>query len=64
MKDKIFESELEEVVKYHKLAEEERRLELRIYKVRWVWYHTILAIGLGIVICLLWEINNKLGGML
>ena len=37
MKDKIFESELEEVVKYHKLAEEERRLELRIYKVRWVW---------------------------
>ncbi len=64
MKDKIFESELEEVVKYYKLAEEERRLELRIYKVRWVWYHTILAAGLGVVIYLLWEINNKLGGII
>ena len=34
------------------------------YEARWVWYHTILAVGLGIVIYLLWEINNKLGGML
>ena len=64
MKDKIFESKLKDMLEYYRMAEEERKLELRIYKVRWVWYHTILAIGLGIVICLLWEINNKLGGML
>ena len=61
MKDKIFESELKEVVKYYRLAEEERRLELKIYKVRWVWYHTILAAELGLVVYLLWEISNKLG---
>ena len=31
------------------------------YKTRWIWYHTILAIGLGFVIWLLYDINNKLG---
>ena len=45
------------------MAEDERRLELRIYKVRWIWYHTILAVGLVFVAYLLWEINNKLGGL-
>ena len=64
MKDKIFESKLKDMLEYHGIVDDERRLELRIYKVRWIWYHTILAIGLGIVIYLLWEINNKLGGML
>ncbi len=58
MKDKI--KKLVEIMDYYDLAEDERRLELRIYKVRWIWYHTILAIGLGIVIWLLYEINNKL----
>ena len=64
MKDKIFESKLKDMLEYHRIVDDERRLELRIYKVRWIWYHTILAIGLGIVIYLLLEINNKLGGML
>ncbi len=58
MKDKI--KKLVEIMDYYDLAEDERRLELRIYKVRWIWYHTLLAIGLGIVIWLLYEINNKL----
>tara|TARA_R100000315_G_scaffold57974_1_gene32868 strand:+ start:83 stop:271 length:189 start_codon:yes stop_codon:yes gene_type:complete len=58
VKDKI--KKLVEIMDYYDLAEDERRLELRIYKVRWIWYHTILAIGLGIVIWLLYEINNKL----
>ena len=62
MKDKLFESELKDMLGYYKMAEDERRLELRIYKVRWIWYHTILAIGLGLVVYLLWEINNKLTG--
>ena len=61
MKDKLFESKLKDMLGYYKMAEDERRLELRIYKVRWIWYHTILAVGLGLVVYLLWEINNKLG---
>ena len=64
MKDKVFESKLNDMLEYYEMAEDERRLELRIYKVRWVWYHTILAIGLGFVVYLLWQINNKLGGMM
>tara|TARA_R100000808_G_C2139571_1_gene147483 strand:+ start:1203 stop:1397 length:195 start_codon:yes stop_codon:yes gene_type:complete len=64
MKDKVFESKLKDMLEYYEMAEDERRLELRIYKVRWVWYHTILAIGLGFVVYLLWEINNKLGGLI
>ena len=61
MKDKVFESKLKEMLEYYEMAEDERRLELRIYKVRWIWYHTILAVGLGFVVYLLCEINNKLG---
>ena len=64
MKDKVFESKLKDMLEYYEMVEDERRLELRIYKVRWVWYHTILAIGLGFVVYLLWEINNKLGGLI
>ena len=65
MKDSIFDlvKRVKDMLDYYKLADDERRLELRIYKVRWIWYHTILAIGLGFVIYLLWEINNKLGGL-
>ena len=63
MKDSIFDlvKRVKDMLDYYKLADDERRLELRIYKVRWIWYHTILAIGLGFVIYLLLEINNKLG---
>tara|TARA_R100000781_G_C4033708_1_gene111478 strand:- start:10 stop:204 length:195 start_codon:yes stop_codon:yes gene_type:complete len=64
VKDKVFESKIKEMLEYYKIAEDERRLELRIYKVRWIWYHTILAVGLGFVVYLLWEINNKLGGLI
>ena len=59
MKDKI--KKIKNIIDYYDLAEDERRLELRIYKVRWIWYHTILAVGLGFVIWLLYDINNKLG---
>lgn len=58
MRDKI--KKLLEIMDYYELAEDERRLELRIYKIRWIWYHTVLAVGLGVVIWLLYEINNKL----
>ena len=53
MKDKVFESKLKDMLGYYKMVEDERRLELRIYKVRWIWYHTILAVGLGFVVYLL-----------
>jgi len=59
VKDKI--KKIKNIIDYYDLAEDERRLELRIYKVRWIWYHTILAVGLGFVIWLLYDINNKLG---
>ena len=66
MKDSIFDlvKRVKDMLDYYKLADDERRLELRIYKVRWIWYHTILAIGLGIVIYFMWEINNKLGALI
>jgi len=63
MKDKVLESKIKEMLEYYEMAEDERRLELRIYKIRWIWYHTILAVGLCFVVYLLWEINNKLGGL-
>ena len=59
MRDKI--KKIKDIIDYYELAKDERRLELRIYKVRWIWYHTILAVGLGFVIWLLYDINNKLG---
>jgi len=62
VKDKI--KKIKDIIDYYDLAEDERRLELRIYKVRWIWYHTILAIGLGFVIWLLYDINNKLGSLI
>jgi len=66
VKDSLFDlvKRVKDMLDYYKLADDERRLELRIYKVRWIWYHTILAVGLGFVIYLLWEINNKLGTIL
>ena len=64
MKDKVFESKLKEMLEYYEMAEDERRLELRIYKIRWIWYHTILAVGLGFVVYLLFEINNKIGALI
>tara|TARA_R110000787_G_scaffold18482_1_gene56592 strand:- start:9774 stop:9968 length:195 start_codon:yes stop_codon:yes gene_type:complete len=64
VRDKIFEHKLNEVVYRYEMLEEERRLELKIYKVRWIWYHTILAVGLGFVVYMLWEINNKLGSLI
>ena len=64
MKDKIFEHKLREVVYRYEMLQEEKRLELRIYKARWVWYHTILAAELVLVAYLLWEINSKLGALL
>ena len=49
---------------HYELMQEDRRIELRMYKVRWIWYHTILAIELGLAIYVLYSIDQKLGMLL
>tara|TARA_R100001530_G_scaffold19520_1_gene16442 strand:- start:810 stop:986 length:177 start_codon:yes stop_codon:yes gene_type:complete len=52
---------LEDLIpKDYKELKEDRRTEVRMYKVRWVWYHTILATELLFVILLLLGILIKL----
>ena len=55
---------LREVLEHYELMQEDRRIELRMYKVRWIWYHTILAIELGLAIYVLYSIDQKLGMLL
>jgi hypothetical protein len=40
--------------------EDERKVEINTYKVRWVWYHTILGVELFLVVLLLLGIYLKL----
>ena len=35
---------LREFMEDYELQQEDRRIELRMYKVRWIWYHTILGL--------------------
>ena len=51
---------LRELVRGHKLEQEDERIELRMYKVRWIWYHTILAAELFAVFLVLLGIYIKL----
>lgn len=55
---------LKEMLDHYELMQEDRRIELRMYKVRWIWYHTILAIELGFAIYVLYSIDQKLGMLL
>jgi len=55
---------LREMLEHYELMQEDRRIELRMYKVRWIWYHTILAIELGLAIYVLYSIDQKLGMLL
>jgi len=48
------------VVEDYELQQEDRRIELRMYKVRWIWYHTILGIELAAVFIVLLAIYLKL----
>jgi hypothetical protein len=49
-----------QVVEDYELQQEDRRIELRMYKVRWIWYHTILGIELAAVFIVLLAIYLKL----
>ena len=58
MKDRI--KKWAKVVEDYELQQEDRRIELRMYKVRWIWYHTILGIELAAVFIVLLAIYLKL----
>ncbi len=58
MKDRI--KKWAQVVEDYELQQEDRRIELRMYKVRWIWYHTILGIELAAVFIVLLAIYLKL----
>ena len=58
MKDRI--RKWAKVVEDYELQQEDRRIELRMYKVRWIWYHTILGIELAAVFIVLLAIYLKL----
>ena len=49
-----------QVVEDYELQQEDRRIELRMYKVRWIWYHTMLGIELAAVFIVLLGIYLKL----
>ncbi|SVD46349.1 uncharacterized protein METZ01_LOCUS399203, partial [marine metagenome] len=48
------------VVEDYEDQQEDRRIELRMYKVRWIWYHTVLGAELLAVVLLLLGIYIKL----
>ena len=58
MKDRL--KKWAQVVEDYELQQEDRQIELRIYKVRWIWYHTILGIELAAVFMVLLAIYLKL----
>ena len=58
MKDRL--KRWAQVVEDYELQQEDRRIELRMYKVRWIWYHTILGIELAAVFIVLLGIYLKL----
>ena len=47
-------------MKDYELQQEDKRIELRMYKVRWIWYHSILAVELFAVFLVLLGIYVKL----
>ena len=58
MKEKI--KQWDKVVEDYEDQQEDRRIELRMYKVRWIWYHTVLGAELLAVVLLLLGIYIKL----
>ena len=51
---------LREFMKDYELQQEDKRIELRMYKVRWIWYHSILAVELFAVFLVLLGIYVKM----
>ena len=49
-----------DMMDHYEEQQEDRRIELRMYKVRWIWYHTILGVELAAVFVVLLGIYLKL----
>ena len=49
-----------DMMDHYEEQQEDRRIELRMYKVRWIWYHTVLGIELAAVFVVLVGIYIKL----
>jgi hypothetical protein len=45
---------------HYEEQQEDRRIELNMYKVRWIWYHTVLGVELAAVFGVLVGIYLKL----
>ena len=58
VKDKF--KRFREVMNDYELQQEDRKIELRMYKVRWIWYHTVLGVELAAVFVVLVGIYLKL----
>mgnify|MGYP004453457129 FL=1 len=58
MKDRL--KKWAQVVEDYELQQEDRQIELRMYKVRWIWYHTVLGVELAAVFVVLVGIYLKL----
>ena len=58
MKDRL--KKWAQVVDDYELQQEDRQIELRMYKVRWIWYHTVLGVELAAVFVVLVGIYLKL----
>jgi hypothetical protein len=49
-----------EMMDHYEEQQEDRRIELNMYKVRWIWYHTVLGAELFAVFVVLLGIYLKL----
>ena len=49
-----------EMMDHYEEQQEDRRIELNMYKVRWIWYHTVLGVELAAVFVVLVGIYLKL----
>jgi len=49
-----------DMMDHYEEQQEDRRIELRMYKVRWIWYHTVLGVELAAVFVVLVGIYLKL----
>ena len=58
MKDRL--KKWAQVIEDYELQQEDRQIELRMYKVRWIWYHTVLGVELAAVFVVLVGIYLKL----
>ena len=58
MKDRF--KRFRDMMDHYEEQQEDRRIELNMYKVRWIWYHTVLGAELLAVFIVLLGIYLKL----